>query len=151
MNTKTSSIPFPFYLTRAREISNGIYYSQQLNVGKVPPLGLSTLKQSPRIAMGDGSHSISIQASETHHCEPRKNLEFWMYDSFECGFPTCTDSIIEPYGDGDGVYSRVPRAVLQAYIDKLGGIVGYVSNYHTGDFSPIPLTHQEATMYALKG
>lgn len=74
-----------------------------------------------------------------------------MYDSFECGFPTRRDQIIEPYSDGGGVYLRVPRAVLQAYIDKMGGIVGYISNYRTGDFSPIPLTHQEATMYALKG
>jgi len=78
-----------------------------------------------------------------------------MYDSFECGYFSCRSPLLEPYytetnGKPD-VYPCVPRAVLQAYIDKMGGIVGYVSNYRTGEVTPIPLTHQEAAIYALTG
>lgn len=93
----------------------------------------------PIIILNDG-HAISIQASLTHYCEPRRNPWFSSdtYQKMEVGFPTFIDPDLDEWAEtmpifddnGEmtdeeektGVYGWVPVDILQKVIDKHGGI-----------------------------
>lgn len=78
-----------------------------------------------RLFCKDG-FSISVQASEFHYCEPRKD-KAWPYDSVELRFPSELDDLIEEFAEEvdttDTVYSYVPIEIVNKLIEKHGGIV----------------------------
>lgn len=82
----------------------------------------------PRIVCNDG-FSISVQGSENHYCEPRKNLLDQDYSAVELGFPSAPDDLIADYAEDDEdlcqtVYGWVPINVVEELIEKHGGIKG---------------------------
>lgn len=80
-----------------------------------------------RVKCADGA-TVSVQASQYHHCEPRHDVG--PYLSVECGFPSvpppeswmpyCED----PSRPTDTVYGFVPLSVVREFIDAHGGMVG---------------------------
>ena len=80
-----------------------------------------------RVICADG-YSVSIQASDSAYCQPRKDFkDIAMYHSFELGFPSKEDETIMEYcedaRDPTGtVYPYVPREVVEKLIEKHGGI-----------------------------
>lgn len=80
-----------------------------------------------RVEMNDG-FNVSIQASEFHYCEPRKNTEPEKYRSFELGYPSDRDELIDLLGEeketNDTVFPYVDRDVVEQLILKHGGIKG---------------------------
>ena len=78
----------------------------------------------PYVVCADG-FTMSVQASGSHYCEPRANVE--RYRSFEIGFPSQKESLIMSYCEDeskptDTVYGWVPCAVVNAVLEKHGGI-----------------------------
>lgn len=110
-----------------REIMNEGYIPDP-NEGKYG----STRQMCKRLELGDGT-VLSIQASEYHYCKPRKNSQnrtYKDYDEFEIGFPSKVIEDIKPfaedYEDLTGtVYGYVPYKIIQNFINKRGGIVGF--------------------------
>ena len=87
----------------------------------------------PYLKCKDG-FTISCQASETHYCTPRENgLPAKKYESWELGFPSEHDVLIEEYAEGHGwdteldytqtVYGWVPTAIIYQLIEKHGGLI----------------------------
>lgn len=78
-----------------------------------------------RVVCKDG-FSVSIQADRGKYCTPRAN-KAWPYSEVELGFPNQIDELIEDYSEEPGntetVYGYVPIEVVNALIDKHGGIV----------------------------
>ena len=80
---------------------------------------------APRVECKDG-FSVSIQANQWAYCEPQDNEG--PYTSFELGFPSAGDDLIMEYMDGSelsptqNVYGRVPLAVVEALLEKHGGV-----------------------------
>lgn len=94
-----------------------------VNINKIfESLGEDRIK--PRIECKDG-FSMSVQASDTHYCEPR---EKWPpYWSFEVGFPSQMEEALMEYAENPenptgSVYGYVPASVLEEIIVKHGGI-----------------------------
>ena len=82
----------------------------------------------PRIVCTDG-FSISVQGSENHYCQPRKNLLEKDYESVELGFPSVADDLIEEFAEDpecpcDTVYGWVPIDIVEKLVEKHGGIKG---------------------------
>ena len=82
------------------------------------------LKLRPFITCEDG-FKISVQASETHYCTPRSNRG--PYSKVECGYPSerekdLLDYAEEPNNPTDTVYGWVPVDIIDAVIEKHGGI-----------------------------
>ena len=82
--------------------------------------------------------SLSIQAGGSHYCEPRKNLPYSQYQSFEVGFPSARIEELMPYCNDEEkptktIYTYVPMAVLEHYIVSAGGVVGTKKPQITGD------------------
>lgn len=85
-----------------------------------------------RIQCADG-HSISVQASWGHYCEPRDNRfhNIWLYDAVEVGYPETRDGEVyhpaelEAYREqGDSsVYPYTPIGVVAAFVHAHGGAV----------------------------
>jgi hypothetical protein len=70
------------------------------------------------IKLIDGN-TISVQASSTHYCSPRK--DFAIFDSVEIGFPTLWDE--ELFGDkNDDVAGYIPIENVITYINNHGGV-----------------------------
>ena len=79
----------------------------------------------PRLCCNDG-FSISVQASEFHYCEPRRN-GVQDYESVELGFPSVEDELINEYAEDcmnytETVYGYVPIEIVEKLIKKHGGI-----------------------------
>lgn len=77
----------------------------------------------PKAHMKDG-FSISIQASEFHHCYPRNSIGPW--NEMELGFPSELDPILDEYAESNTnytVYPYVPIAIVNELISKHGGII----------------------------
>ncbi len=79
----------------------------------------------PRVVCNDG-FSISIQASETHYCEPRQS-KISNYKSVELGYPNFEEELIKEYAEeGDDltgtVYGWVPVEIVDKLLEKHGGI-----------------------------
>lgn len=76
-----------------------------------------------RAVCNDGFY-VSIQASEYHYCAPREH-NAWPYKSFELGFPSEVDPLIEDYAEEPGttetVFGYVPVEVVVELINKHGG------------------------------
>ncbi len=86
------------------------------------------------VLLADGT-SLSIQAGDTHYCEPRmlsENGTYSDYSHFEIGFPSRIIEELLPYADDDEnptdtVYAYVPRELIETIIKAAGGVVGYYS------------------------
>ena len=86
------------------------------------------LVQVPVVVCTDG-FEMSVQASEYHYCSPRETDISGLYRSWEVGFPTAVDDALIPYCSElekptDTIYSYVPTAVVDAVIEKHGGLAG---------------------------
>lgn len=82
------------------------------------------VKNYPRIVCEDG-FSMSVQASMWSYCEPRQNTGPWI--SAECGFPSEAEILLhdwaeDPDNPRETVYGNVPIEVIDAVIEKHGGI-----------------------------
>lgn len=156
----TNTIPFPYYLSKARDQERERLRALATNSEHFNMI--ARVQQAPRLILGNTAmlnrpNTVSIQASDMHYCEPRENLEFHRYSSFEVGFP-CTahnaGMMLSPWADEDtdgptGIYNKVPVDVLQRYVDYLGGIRGYISNYRERTVQPLHLTEQDISYYSL--
>ncbi len=83
-----------------------------------------TRRPAPAIECVDG-FIMSVQASETHYCAPRDNDG--PYTEFEVGFPSEREEQLMPYAEDperplDTVYGYVPLEVIEALIEKHGGV-----------------------------
>ncbi len=81
----------------------------------------------PAAKCKDGT-TISIQASETHYSTPRQNgLDY--YTTVELGYPSVEDADLKEFAEDkenltDTVYGYVPIDVVDAFVEKHGGIIG---------------------------
>lgn len=89
------------------------------------------------VVCADG-FTISIQASSAHYSTPRAKAR--AYKACELGYPSEPDDLIKEYADGenytDTVYGWVPAKVIQALLEKHGGIV-------SGECPQLDLTESE--------
>lgn len=77
---------------------------------------------TPKLRCKDG-FEMSVQASEFHYCEPKELLADGEYTKWEVGFPTEEDPDLLPYRQNDDdVFPWVPTAVINAIIQKHGGV-----------------------------
>lgn len=79
----------------------------------------------PRIRCVSGLE-LSVQASATHYCEPRKAYAE-SYTSVEVGFPSVYVPALMRYAENPKdptgtVYARVPVSVINAIVEDNGGI-----------------------------
>jgi len=91
--------------------------------------------QNPRLKLGNG-HTISVQASRTHHCEPRN--DYGPYSEVEISFNGKAPRYLTPY-QNDTVHSYVPVQLITRLIEENGGIV----EGELPDFNPQPYTEEE--------
>lgn len=80
----------------------------------------------PMIVCKDG-FKVSVQASEFHYCHPRINTNPMLYDKVELGFPSeavpeWLEYAEEQYDPTDTVYGYVPVELVDAALEKHGGI-----------------------------
>jgi len=96
------------------------------------------------VVCADG-FKVSIQASSSHYSIPKGRAR--VYRACELGFPSEADDLIKeyvetyPYLDNsvdytESVYPYVPAKVIQALLEKHGGIV-------SGDCPQLDLTESE--------
>ena len=86
---------------------------------------------------------VSIQASMAHYSIPREN-NVRAYKACELGYPSEPDDLIKEYAEQDlgennyvdCVYPYVPAKVIQALLEKHGGIV-------SGECPQLDLTESE--------
>lgn len=83
------------------------------------------LRQVRPIKCADGLE-LSVQASTTHYCSPRDSAGPWT--AVEVGFPTERVEELMEYADNPDdptqtVYGWVPVEVIEAIVEKHGGIV----------------------------
>jgi hypothetical protein len=81
-------------------------------------------RQVEPIVCADGL-SMSVQASQTHYCAPRDSVGPWT--TVEVGFPSQRVEELMEYAETpdtptDTVYGNVPVAVVEAVIEKHGGL-----------------------------
>ena len=86
-------------------------------------------KVTPGIECADG-FSMSVQVSSCHYCKPREDDET-EYTHVEVGYPSQDEELLLPFADEweedgviqtSGVYGYVPVEVVDAIIEKHGGI-----------------------------
>lgn len=88
---------------------------------------LYRVQPTPMTVCKDG-YEVSIQCSAFSYCEPRKDIyDVSEYKSFELGYPNASDELLNEYAEDDSdptntIYPYVPRSVVEALIDKHGGI-----------------------------
>lgn len=80
----------------------------------------------PKIVCKDG-FEVSVQASEFHYCHPRASTNPMLYDQVELGFPSeavpeWLEYAEEQYDPTDTVYGYVPVELVDAALEKHGGI-----------------------------
>ena len=81
---------------------------------------------APPIICKDG-FQMSVQASGSHYCEPRELLADGAYTKWEVGFPSAEEETLMPYCSEpeeplETVYGWVPTEVIDALIEKHGGL-----------------------------
>lgn len=101
------------YLFEARQARIKEYSSQKgydSSFGKICPI--------PRIEIEGTPYKLSVQASSSHYCSPREDLQY-VYEDVEIGFPNFNfskDFIFQYAEDGeypqDTVYGFVPMVEL---------------------------------------
>ena len=72
--------------------------------------------------------SMSVQASELHHCTPKENGNTMTYTSVEVGFPNEKEELLMDYAEDidkptGTVYPYVPAQLILDVIDKHGGML----------------------------
>lgn len=83
------------------------------------------LELRPKVVCQDG-FSVSVQASQTHYSAPRDVVG--PYCQVECGYPSSEEELLIPFMEidtadpTDTVYPYVPVEVVEAVIEKHGGI-----------------------------
>ena len=87
---------------------------------RINPFGCTELIV-PRAKMADG-FEISIQANRFAYCWPREDI-CDSYSSFELGYPSDPDDLIEGYREGD-IFPWVPAEIVEQLVENHGGIVG---------------------------
>ena len=80
---------------------------------------------APQIECKDGFR-MSVQASDGHYCKPREN-DCDFYSSVEVGFPSALEDLLMPFAEDpsnptETVYGWVPEQIVNAVIEKHGGI-----------------------------
>lgn len=80
----------------------------------------------PRVACNDG-YTVSVQAGWGIYSNPREDADH--YFAVELGYPSDKDDELIPYAENeeaplDTVYSFVPVDLVDAVLEKHGGIVG---------------------------
>lgn len=84
------------------------------------------------LLLADGT-TLSIQASNTHYCSPRKTLEDYNnFEEFEIGFPSAEVEEIKEYAEDSSnytntVYGWVPKNVIDSIVKSRGGVVCSIS------------------------
>lgn len=148
-------ITFPFYMMRASEMAQAALTPIRDAIHRI-----NRVPTAPRLVLANKSQyephaTVSIQASKHHYCSPREDLHWHLYDSFELGFPSDQPAILDPYGEYEsdmvtcsGVYNRVPKEIVQQYINEQGGIIGY-SNGPATEAITFELTDEEISFYIL--
>lgn len=76
----------------------------------------------PRIRCKDG-FEMSVQASSSHYCKPRKDLEDYSYSQVEVGFLNKDEELLETYINDGTVFGYVPIEVVDKIIEKHGGLL----------------------------
>ena len=94
---------------------------------KISPSGFQETR--PRIVCKDG-FSMSVQAGYCLYCTPRLDMSNGCYETVEIGFPSKKEDLIIEYAENSSnytktVYGYVPVEVVEAVIEKHGGIEGY--------------------------
>jgi len=86
------------------------------------------MKQNEKVVCADG-FSMSVQASETHYCEPRVD-NAKSYTSVEVGYPTRYEPLliewmeaVDDYEATTTVYGYVPSQRVALVCAKHGGVV----------------------------
>lgn len=84
------------------------------------------LRQVYSVTCADGLR-LSVQASCTHYCTPRDSVGPWV--AVEVGYPSERVEELMEYAENpdeptDTVYGWVPVEVVEAVVEKHGGIVG---------------------------
>lgn len=99
----------------------------------------NSMQNTLAVVCQDG-FTVSIQASASHYCSPRKSfnrlenysdftspiVDYSIYNEMELGYPSARDDLLTDYAetpDGD-IYGWVPVDVVNALLEKHGGIVG---------------------------
>lgn len=75
----------------------------------------------PKVICKDG-FEISIQAGSTDYSKPKSNLKNGNYKEVELGYPSMPDESIEKYRGSGNIFLYVPIKVVEALIEKHGGI-----------------------------
>ena len=83
-------------------------------------------KIRPRVQCMDG-YSVSVQVGSWLYCSPRVDGAAY-YDEVELGYPSEEDPLINDYAENsenytDTVYGYVPVEIIDALLQKHGGIV----------------------------
>lgn len=91
------------------------------------PTGISKRRIRPRVYCKDGFH-MSVQASLIHYCDPQKD-NAGLYETVEIGYPYCKIEELIPFAEDPecleySIYGRVPIKIVDAILEKHGGIVG---------------------------
>lgn len=91
------------------------------------------------------------QASKTYFYPPSDyrtvegktfiSVDYSIYSEFELGFPNEAEDLLMPYVEDESdptgtVYGYVPRQVIEAVIEKHGGIVGVMTRYQLENNGP---------------
>lgn len=81
-----------------------------------------------RLVLADGTQ-LSVQAGDGAYCEPRKTMPYFLYESFEIGFPSSVIPEISKFAENEDdltetVYPYVPVDVVRSVINARGGVVG---------------------------
>lgn len=85
-------------------------------------------RMTKTLTLKDGT-TLSIQASHTHYCTPRKTIrDYKAYTHFEIGFPSVMiKSLMEfaevPETPTDTVYGWVPKSVIDKIVKCAGGVI----------------------------
>lgn len=84
------------------------------------------------LLLADGT-TLSIQASSTHYCSPRKTLnDYNEFEEFEIGFPIVEIEEIKEYAEDPSdytgtVYGWVPKDVIDQVVKYRGGVTCSIS------------------------
>ena len=80
----------------------------------------------PRVLCADG-YTVSVQAGRGMYSTPREDAD--SYTRVELGYPSAQDAELIPYAENpdaplDTVYAYVPVEIVDAVLEKHGGITG---------------------------
>ena len=101
--------------------------AEYINANRPVPTNSFYTPPVPKIKCADG-FEMSVQASETHYCDPRENFEdASIYTSMEVGYPSATEPLLMEYAEDENnptgtVYGWVPVETINKVLENHGGI-----------------------------